>query len=108
MADLRALLALSLLLSIYYAVKVGTSRLKTLPGPLVARLSAYYRVWLLSTGKGPVKYLELHRDYGPVVRTGPNHVSLSDPALIPKIYDLKGKFAKVSLDQSILSGLMFT
>ena len=80
----------------HITVKVLTSRIRSLPGPFLGRISKYYRVWLLSTGKGPIKYWKLHKEYGPVVRTGPNHVSLSDPAMISIVYDMKNKFSKVS------------
>lgn len=93
------LLLCCLLLWVYTITKAGTSRLRSLPGPLAGRISAYFRVWLLSTGRGPIIYWELHKKYGPVVRTGPNHVSLSDPAMIPVIYDVKGKFFKVGQER---------
>lgn len=93
---LAALLVCCLPLLLHFTIKVNTSRLKSLPGPFPGRVSNFYRVWLLSTGKGPIKYWELHKKYGPVVRTGPNHVSLSDPAMISVVYDLKNKYFKVS------------
>lgn len=72
------------------------------PGPLWGRLSRYYRVWLLRDGCGPIRYLQLHEKYGPVVQTGPQHVSLADSAMIPIIYDLKGNFHKVCRTPHIL------
>ena len=85
-----------LLYCAYIGIKAASSKLRELPGPLLARISSYYRVWLLSTGRGPAEYLELHRKYGSVVRTGPHHVSFSDPAMISVVYDLKHRFHKVS------------
>jgi hypothetical protein len=99
---IQALATLSicwLLLLIHLTIKAWTSHLKSLPGPLAGRISGFFRVWLLSTGTGPIGYRKLHKKYGPVVRTGPNHVSLSDPAKIPVIYDLKGKFFKVGQER---------
>ena len=65
------------------------------PGPAFAAFTKLVRVWLLINGDGPAKYLELHKKYGSVVRTGPNHISLASPDSISAIYDLKGAFRKV-------------
>ncbi|KAG7094273.1 hypothetical protein E1B28_007877 [Marasmius oreades] len=48
------------------------------PGPLLAKCTKFWGVYQASTGKLHVKYLELHRHYGPVVRTGPNELSICD------------------------------
>lgn len=66
-----------------------------LPGPALADFTKLVRVWLLIQGDGPSKYLEMHKKYGPLVKTGPNHVSLASADSISVIYDLKGKFKKV-------------
>jgi hypothetical protein len=39
-------------------------------------------------------HLALHKQYGPYVRIGPNHVSFSDSSLIPQIYSITTKFRK--------------
>ena len=39
----------------------------------------------------------MHEKYGPVVRIGPNVLSLDYPELIPTIYDTKGTYRKVSI-----------
>lgn len=65
-----------------------------IPGPVAARFSPLYRIWLLLDGKGPINYSNLHKNYGPVVRTGPNHVSLSDSAMIPVVYDFTNHYLK--------------
>jgi hypothetical protein len=66
-----------------------------IPGPFLARVTKFYRVWLFWDGCGPERYIELHQKYGTVVRTGPNHVSISNPELIPIVYDLRHNFKKV-------------
>ncbi|KAF5529252.1 hypothetical protein FNAPI_13938, partial [Fusarium napiforme] len=43
------------------------------------------------------KIIALHRKYGPLVRIGPNLVSVSDPAAIPTIYGNKHVWKKASL-----------
>ena len=68
--------------------------LRDIPGP---RLAAYTRLWRLYDvyrGHAHTTAIALHGRYGPVVRIGPNHVSLSDPALIPVIYGTKDNYLK--------------
>ncbi|KAI1407130.1 cytochrome P450 [Hypoxylon sp. FL1857] len=71
-----------------------TARHAVYPGPIQGRLSPLYRAWLLLDGNGPIHYANLHKKYGPVVQTGPNHYSISDPAVISTIYDSKNQFLK--------------
>ncbi|KAJ7251442.1 high nitrogen upregulated cytochrome P450 monooxygenase 2 [Mycena rebaudengoi] len=48
------------------------------PGPLLAKLSKLWGVNHTRGGKYHITLLDLHRRYGPVVRTGPNELSISD------------------------------
>jgi hypothetical protein len=82
--------------AIYYrtAHKVG---LCSLPGPRLARYSNLWRLRNGASGQAPRNFQDLHKTYGKVVRTGPNHVSISDPAIIPIIYGVSSKFIKVCL-----------
>ncbi|KJA18919.1 hypothetical protein HYPSUDRAFT_44767 [Hypholoma sublateritium FD-334 SS-4] len=48
------------------------------PGPALAKLSKLWGLYKTSTGKTHLLYLELHRQYGPIVRTGPNEMSICD------------------------------
>jgi hypothetical protein len=66
-----------------------------LPGPFLAKFSGLYRLSMVGGGKGPAGYRRLHQEYGPIVRVGPNHVAVSDPAAIPVIYGLGSNFMKV-------------
>lgn len=70
--------------------------LADLPGPFTARFTNFWRVKSAASGKAPAKFQNLHRKYGSVVRVGPIHVSVSDPAQIPVIYGISSKFTKVS------------
>jgi Cytochrome P450 len=68
--------------------------LRDIPGP---PLAAYTRLWrLYDVWKGDAHHtaIELHRKYGPLVRIGPNHVSVADPNEISNIYGLKTGFTK--------------
>lgn len=78
--------------SLRVALKPG---LRQIPGPFLARFTKLWRTWLVADGKAPFKYQQLHREYGPIVRSGPNTVEISDPAVIPTIYGINSKFRKV-------------
>ena len=70
--------------------------LRNVPGPLLAHLTSLYRIKLVWKGGAVQNYSSLHKKYGSIVRTGSNHVSVSDPAMIPLIYGISSKFNKVS------------
>jgi hypothetical protein len=71
------------------------SQLNRIPGPMIARFTRLYRLSMVAGGRAPEEYRAAHERYGPVVRLGPQHVSLSDPAAIPVIYGVGSKFYKV-------------
>ena len=77
--------------------KFVRSRQKGIPGPFWAHLTDFYRVSLVWSGDCASKIQHLHNIYGPVVRTGPNHVVVSDPAAMFMIYGQGVKFKKVDL-----------
>ncbi|ELR08254.1 hypothetical protein GMDG_03055 [Pseudogymnoascus destructans 20631-21] len=60
--------------------------LRELPGPVLARFTLLWKVWVHIKGDGHVVYQNIHKRYGPIVRTGPNSVSIGDAAMIPEIY----------------------
>ncbi|CAG8050184.1 unnamed protein product [Penicillium olsonii] len=68
--------------------------LRSIPGPFIARFSCLYRPWKIAKGDAPDFYRRLHQQYGPIVRTGPNTVDISDPKAIPIIYGINSKFLK--------------
>ena len=82
----------SLIQSILTALKPG---LRSIPGPFLARFSKLHRAWNISKGRAPDFYRELHEKYGPIVRTGPTTVDISDPAAVMIIYGINSKFLKV-------------
>ncbi|KAI5803033.1 putative cytochrome P450 oxidoreductase [Geopyxis carbonaria] len=70
--------------------------LTSIPGPAIA---AYTRLWKtldVYQGDAHNTAIALHKKYGPVVRFGPKHVSIGDPAAIPTIYGLKANFTKTA------------
>ncbi|KAJ5328320.1 cytochrome P450 [Penicillium brevicompactum] len=80
-----------LIKSIITALKPG---LRSIPGPFIARSSCLYRPWKISKGDAPDFYRRLHEKYGPIVRTGPNTVDISDPKALSTIYGISSKFLK--------------
>jgi len=68
--------------------------LKDIPGPRIAAYTKLWRLYDVYRGHAHTTAIALHKQYGPVVRIGPNHVSLSDPALIPIIYGTKEDYTK--------------
>jgi hypothetical protein len=70
-------------------------RLSHIPGPWYAALSNVPRLYWVWTRQSHVTHLALHAKYGPLVRLGPNVISVADPDEIPTIYTFTGTFAKV-------------
>ncbi|OAL45965.1 hypothetical protein IQ07DRAFT_494544, partial [Pyrenochaeta sp. DS3sAY3a] len=54
-----------------------------------------WRYLVAARGRAHIEYRELHAKYGPIVRTGPNHLSISDPAMISEICGINSKYTKV-------------
>jgi hypothetical protein len=50
---------------------------------------------MVANGRAPQEYQAAHDKYGSIVRLGPKHVSIADPAAIPAIYGVGSKFLKV-------------
>lgn len=83
------------LVVLHYARNALRRGLRNLPGPFGAKFTSLWRVSITYKGNGVENYRKLHEKYGKIVRTGPNHVAVSDPAMIPLIYGIASKFRKV-------------
>ncbi|KAF4312025.1 putative benzoate 4-monooxygenase cytochrome p450 protein [Botryosphaeria dothidea] len=68
--------------------------LRRIPGPLLAKFTDAQRFFDTAGGRAELTHRLLHAKYGPVVRIGPNTVSLSDPECIKLIYSNKANFPK--------------
>lgn len=79
---------------VYYSLYAGP--LGSIPGPLLARSSKLWLIYHSRKGDMHRATIALHEKYGPIVRTGPNEVSISDPAAIKKVY---GRFDSRSISQ---------
>jgi len=75
-----------------------------IPGPLLAQFSDAWRIWHCWTGQSSQQY-KLHRQYdSPLIRLGPNTVSVSDARSMPAIYGLKPILNKVSVVVVLAAG----
>lgn len=88
LAFLIALIATRLLWNKYRTYLVD------IPGPAIAAYTDLWRVYDVAKGKAHLTAIRLHQRHGPIVRTGPRHVSIADPSLIPVIYGTQNKFLK--------------
>jgi cytochrome P450 len=68
--------------------------LRSIPGPAVAAYTKLWRVYDVWRGTAHLTAIELHRKHGPLVRIGPNHVSVADPDLISQFYSTKENYTK--------------
>lgn len=71
------------------------TKLNLLPGPGVARFTRLWLAYTVASKKTNNSYVRLHERYGRTVRTGPYHVSISDPRAIPAIYGFTSDDVKV-------------
>jgi Cytochrome P450 len=65
-----------------------------IPGPFLASISSLDRIRTAASGKQHDIHQRYHAKYGPMVRVGPNHISLSNCNLIPRIYNITTDFYK--------------
>jgi hypothetical protein len=63
--------------------------LQHIPGPLFAKSTQICQFYSLFRGRPRVDQRRLHERYGPVVRIGPNEVSIADTSALPIIFGAK-------------------
>ncbi|KAJ9642832.1 hypothetical protein H2199_004353 [Coniosporium tulheliwenetii] len=78
--------------------------LRDIPGPTIAAYTKLWRLYDVRRGQAHRTAIELHRKYGPLVRIGPNHVSVADSKEIANIYGLKTGFTKLAVAESARTG----
>lgn len=69
--------------------------LRNIPGPFLASCTRFPRFFSVLTGRPYEWELKQHKKYGRLVRTGPDLVSVGDPAEINNIYGSACLFPKV-------------
>ncbi|OJI96132.1 hypothetical protein ASPVEDRAFT_118953 [Aspergillus versicolor CBS 583.65] len=81
---------------IYYLSVKFDRHLQGIPGPFWASFSSIWKTWDTYKGSSQYTAIALHRQYGALVRLGPKHVSVGDPAAIKTIYSVNGGFTKTA------------
>lgn len=86
--------ALLLLVIVIVAVKRYCDKLRRFPGPYLASWTDAWRLYyaITSTHKPPL--IDVHREYGDIVRIGPKHLSFAQPEAIKDIYGTDKKYPK--------------
>ncbi|XRM37641.1 hypothetical protein ABZX51_001103 [Aspergillus tubingensis] len=72
----------------------STLHLRKIPGPWWA---PYTRLWLfraLYSERCADIYLQVNREYGPLVRIGPNHLITNDPLIFRKVLGVQSKYTR--------------
>ncbi|KAI1329342.1 cytochrome P450 [Xylariaceae sp. FL0255] len=66
------------------------------PGPWLAAVSRWYEAYhdVLRNGQYTFKIAELHKIYGPIVRTSPHELHINDPSFFDQIYRQDGRWDK--------------
>ncbi|PKS06131.1 hypothetical protein jhhlp_007448 [Lomentospora prolificans] len=68
--------------------------LRRFPGPFWARLSNWYHAYTIRKSDNYFLMQKLHKQYGPIVRTGPSNVSVNDPDAIRVVLGNSSKCIK--------------
>ncbi|OBT77934.1 hypothetical protein VF21_04356 [Pseudogymnoascus sp. 05NY08] len=78
-----------ILYTIYGAIyRLFLSPLSKFPGPKIAALTSWYELYydLILGGKYTFKLIELHKQYGPIIRITPFELHISDPEFYDEVY----------------------
>ncbi|BCR94989.1 uncharacterized protein AKAW2_12035S [Aspergillus luchuensis] len=72
-------------------------RLSAFPGPFIAAFTGWWRVYRYWKGDFQEVVTEWHKTHGPVIRIGPNSLSVADATNVPKVYGTNPVFRKGSI-----------
>ncbi|KAF4539081.1 putative cytochrome P450 oxidoreductase [Lasiodiplodia theobromae] len=89
-------ICLPLLVVAYVAYTRYFTGLSHIPGPGIASISNFWKINAAWHQDMPKRNIALHREHGPLVRIGPNMISVDDPAALPIIYGFKPIFTKTA------------
>ncbi len=70
--------------------------LRDVPGPFLASFSNLWKLTAVLKQNMPQQNIAVHEKFGPLVRIGPNHVSISDPVALKAVYGFTTVFRKVT------------
>lgn len=91
-------LVFSLGIIVYLTQAHFRSGLRKIPGPVIAHLTNWWRLYDVSKGAHQETLIDLHRTYGSdLIRIGPNVVSIAEPEAVKIVYGLNKGFTKASL-----------
>lgn len=86
------------ILVLLFAAYLGKNRynrkLYVYPGPFLASLTDWWRFFDVLGRRPDVTQIKLHKQYGDIVRMGPNSLSFAHPAAMKAIYGLNKGFIK--------------
>ena len=80
---------------LWFLTPVLFSGLGHIPGPFISKFSNLWKINAAFRGEMPQRNIALHRKYGPLVRMGPNLISVDDPTALSTIYTFKPIWRKV-------------
>ena len=104
---LPVLACLVLAVQLFLRISSSYARLRKFPGPMLASVS---NLWLLNKfwrrEPWPVTSVALHKQYGPVVRYGPNRLMFSDVAATHTILATSNVFEKVGDSEDATAPLL--
>lgn len=89
---------LVLALSIYLAISTfkSWSRLSAFPGPFLFSISYASMFWTRLSGVAHLRYQALSRQYGPLVRIGPNDLLCADPEHLRRMSSVRSSYGRSS------------
>lgn len=81
-------------LLVVYHVTWTFARLREVPGPFIAKFTDLWRLLVVWRRDSHDRYLQLHQQYGDLLRIGPNTISISKPDVIQNIYGVQKGYVK--------------
>lgn len=90
-----SLSATFLAIALYLFGAYVSNPLRKYPGPFLARFTNLWRLHHVSRGNFHLLVEDLHKEYGPIVRIGPNVIDVDYPELIKTVFNIKGDWKKV-------------
>ncbi|KAG9776578.1 benzoate 4-monooxygenase cytochrome-like protein P450, partial [Aureobasidium melanogenum] len=99
--------AVAVLVVSYFVRNYFYHGLNKYPGPVLAGFTDWWRFFDVLGRRPDITHLKLHRQYGDIVRLGPNTLSFANPKALKTIYGLNKGFTKSGfypVQQSVSKG----
>ncbi|KAJ5951957.1 Cytochrome P450 [Penicillium vulpinum] len=77
-------------------------RLAAIPGPFLAKFTDYWKVYHLLKGDYGETIYSWHQRHGPMIRTGPRHISVGDPNEVSRVYQIKPLLHKGNMYKGVV------